>query len=505
MTLWPIFANRSPFALVILGLVAFVLNATLTALFPVTPAVHDEFSYLLAADTFRAGSLTLPSPAGAEHLVTPHVNVSPTRHTAYMPGHGMALAFGWQVFGAPIRGAWLLGALLSVAVAWALLGILPLRWALAGGALAAFHPGIAVYWNQTYFGGSLSACGGALILGALLRVVERPRLSAGMWLSVGMLSIVMSRPYVGFLSSIGVLFFLGRVWIRGTDESRQLLLNRVILPVVCVGILGGGCLLYYNRVLTGDPLQLPYALNAKAVGAYPNFIFQSSPPPVDRPDSIEAYQRLRAEDYYTKRSLGGFLTLSLTWIARLGRFYLVTGLLLVPLLGLLKAWRMRIVRRCVWLLMALGIAILPIKTVNPQYAAPAVVLVCLLVVVSARELLSMKRWRWALIPATPLLVASPFLVSIERQSRLVGEWFHRRAAIEESLSSSEGQHIVFVVYDETHDPLAEWVHNDADLARAKVVWARSLGAVKDRAFVADYPGRTEWYLRADVPSAELQR
>lgn len=485
------------FVIIGLALLAFCLSATLTAWLPVRATVHDEFSHLLAAETLCSGSLTLPTPRGVEHLESPHVNLKPTRHSAYPIGHGLALALGWGLLGEPIRGAWLLAAFLTATVTWALLSVLPLRWAALGGVLSAFHPGIAVYWNQTYFGGTLAAVGGALILGSMLRIAKKPQIVSGCWLGVGLLILANTRPYVSVLAAVLVMCLLLREWYRSKGVNRSKFLRGAVLPFFGIGALGVGFLLHHNETLTGDPFQLPYQLNSETYAAVPVFIFQDVPIAVDRPDSIDIYQRFRLEDYQSKNTLGGFFRLTLEWILRLGRFFLATGLLVLPLLGLRSAWRHSVVRGSVMLLALTGLALLPIKSVNPQYAAPAFALFCLVVMMSARELIAYKWMRWILAGVLVVYLASPFAVALARAVRTEDQPFHHRSQIGERLGQMDETHIVFVLYDETHDPLFEWVHNEADLDGSRVIWARSLGAGADRAFSQMYSGRRTWLLHAD--------
>ena len=55
-----------------------------------------------------------------------------------------------------------------------LFGCLPARWAAAGGVIAAFHYGLAPQWIDSYWGGALTAFGGALLFGALCRLKHAP-------------------------------------------------------------------------------------------------------------------------------------------------------------------------------------------------------------------------------------------------------------------------------------------------------------------------------------------
>src|SRR5260370_32355365 len=252
------------------------IRLMLLPLLPVpVPGIHDEFSYLLMADTFVHGRLANPPHPMWISFETFHVNWFPTYMSMYPPAQGLVLALG-QLLGHPWIGQLLVTAAMCSALCWALQAWLPPAWALLGGMLAVLRLGILSYWVNGYWSASVVALGGALVLGALPRIQKHSRARDATLMSLGLALMADSRPYEGLVFSIppaGAMI----LWLFRTRLTRRTLTHALVPIIILLSLFSAATGYYYYRVI-GSPFRMTYQVNRETYSTAPYFLLQQPPP-----------------------------------------------------------------------------------------------------------------------------------------------------------------------------------------------------------------------------------
>jgi hypothetical protein len=381
-------------AIILLAVAAILIRLLLLAYLPIpVPTVHDEFAHLLAADTFVHGHLANPTHPLWPFFDTIHVNQQPAYMSKYPPGQGAVLAVG-ELLGNPWFGVLLSVAGMCAAGLWMLQGWLPSRWALLGGVLMLARIGIASYWINSYWGGAVPAIGGALVVGALPRIMHFARARDALLLAAGASILANSRPFEGLLLCAPVMAILFWWLCSAKSPSWRVTLPRVVVPFCGLMLLCGFFIGYDNLRLTGSPLLMPEALNERTYSSSPDFVWQ-------RPRSPLHYANAQFEAFYNGWNLNfwasnrvnsfrGVVKHTGTIALKFAYFFLWPELC-VPLIALPWMVGDRSVRILLVLLGVSSLGWFSLVWFLPHYAAAATALIFCLIVQLIRHL---RHWKY---------------------------------------------------------------------------------------------------------------
>lgn len=471
------------------------------------PRYHDEFCYLLAADTFASGRITNPQHQLWQFFEAQQLLVRPTYMSKYPPAQSIVIALGFL-----LSNSWFFGVLLSfgimcAAIFWMARGFMPVRWALMAALMPIIHPGIGSYWSNSYWGGCVAAIGGALVFGAYARLSRNPSTAIAVVFAFGLLILANSRPFEGFVAALPTSVML--IYSLVTKKLLPLgaLCRRFILPASILAA-GSAGMLYYNYCITGSALQLPYFECQRQYAMVPMLNRQSlNPEPVyNNPQLRDFWVDCNMKDFNRLQTTSGWL--NEVFNHRLPEaFNFFVGIWFAPLAGAaflsLKDGRARVL----WVsIAAVSLAIAAETYFYCHYMAPITAPLYALLVQGFRHLRQIKLRKVAVgLASSRLIIAASLayflvgllLLPVARQlsdERTLNLW---RAKIMTQLAALPGNHLVIVHYAQGHNPRAEYVYNRADIDKSKVVWARDLGEEKNKKLLAYYNGRQVWLLDAD--------
>jgi hypothetical protein len=507
-------ARRKTLSVIVVGLLVLSLRVSLIPVLGIpAPRWNDEFSYLLAADTFAHGRVTNPTHPMWVHFESFHIIQQPTYMSMYAPAQGLLLAVGERL-GHPWIGQLLVTAAMCSALTWMLQGWLPPAWALLGGMLAMLRLGILSYWMNGYWSASVVALGGALVLGALPRVKKSSRPIHAVVLAIGLAILANSRPYEGLIFSIPIAGALA-IWIFGKDRPAvSVSLGRVALPIIFVLAVTGAATGYYYSRVTGSPFRMTYQVNRGTYATAPYFLWESPrPEPTYNHAVMRDFYRWELERFEGYHSLSG--AASRTWDKLEGTWKFYCGpLLTIPLLAFPWILRDRKMRSPLLAGTFFLLGLVVETWTLPHYVAPATGLIYLLLLQCMRHL---RLWRWrghqiglALVRAIPTIACAMVVLrvaAVAGHTQIEPAWPRGnldRVAITRQLEAVPGRHLVIVSYGPHHDVDWEWVYNAADIDNAKIVWARAMGPQEDEELLRYFHDREVWHLNGDDSPARLE-
>ncbi len=491
------------------GLLALVVRVALLPILGVpAPGGHDEFSYLLLADTFAHGRLSNPTHPLWVFFESFHTIQQPTYSSVYAPAQGLVLAAG-QLLGHPWIGELLVTALMCSAICWMLQGWLPAKWALYGATIALLRLAVLSYWMNGYWSTSLVAVGGALLLGALPRIQRHHRTGDALWLALGIAILANTRPYEGLVLAtiVGGALLL---WMLGPNgPAVRVSLGRIVAPAGAVLLVTALATGYFYYRVGGNPFRLTYQIDSRIYNPVPAFLWQppGALPAYNHATMRQFYERDLAEWLQHRAAFGDFTIYRMVhlYLLYLGPI-LAMLLLVVPFLLRDRGMRFALIAGALFFAALLGES-----WANPHYAAPATALLFLILAQCGRRLAVLKLFRFRVgrvaALAIPVSMAVALLASIswtDAQAAKEHSFYHgipERAALTKELRARPGKHLVIVTYAPTHDIESEWVYNGADIDGADIVWARDMGAEKNRALLGYFRGRAIWRITVDDKTA----
>lgn len=508
-------ARKPGRAILLVMLAALAGRAALLPIIPVPrPWVHDEFSYLLAGETYALGRVTNKPAPMWPHFESVHILQQPTYMSMYPPAQGLFLAAGEKLAAQPWIGVWISVVAMSGAICWMLQAWLPAPWPLIGGLLTVIRWGIFSYWINSYWGGAVPAFAGALVAGSLPRLLRGGRLRHSIILGLGLALLANSRPYEGLVFSATALLTFGiwavrrGVWIK-LAKPGMVGAFLLVLAVTSVGML------YYNWRVTAAVLKLPYVADREQYGIAPLFLLAGlKREPQYHSASLRRVYEAEVKLYKKGRSEAGIpealSKLKDFWIFYFGPLLTIPIAFLFQHSKFLKNDREKFF---VFVIVILICALLVEVWFYPHYASPALAVIVALILQGMRVL---RGWRWKEKPSGLFLVraipaACLLMCAIPAGAAGFGlhldywplQWYGgspdiiQPPSLTARVTEDHKKALIFVRYGPNHDVGQEWVYNKPDIHKARVVWAREIDPVSDAALIRKMPNRSVWLFEPD--------
>jgi hypothetical protein len=441
------------------------------------PNIHDEFSYLLASDTFAHGRLTNPTPPFWHHFEGFYVLLQPTFQSRFGAAQPLFMALGQRVTGTPRTGILLSMALAAASLCWMLQAYLPAEWALLGGLLAVVRISWFSYFGNAYWGGSVAILGGCLLFGAAARVARKAQARDGVLMALGLLLLANSRPFEGALISLPVCLYTVRILLRKRTKAG------VWIPGMAVLLTGAACTGYYLHRVTGH-FAFPWTVYWRQWSICPPFL-------LGKPNDSVHYQftdqLIYNRDhemlpYVTSRTPGDFLAEVMVKAIYQWTFFFFPALTLT-LIGLIPTWRARKSKVLVYTLVFGCLGFLCETWLQAHYVAVASGIVYLILLNGLRWMRVRARENAAWLKLLRGTLAAVVVMLFIRLMVVPGNTFPPSWAsqagdipcyldINRIMDAKPGRHLVMVRYGADHFWGYSWINNGYDIPTQHVIWAR---------------------------------
>jgi hypothetical protein len=322
-----------------------------------------------------------------------------------------------------------------------------------------------------------------------------------------------------------VAFVLARWLFVGKNRpAPAVLFRRAALPLALL-LAVFAWMAYYDARAFGNPLTPPYQLDRAQYAVEPYWIWQAP-----KPEPLYRHKVMR--DFYIQAELpvvtnfrtpAGFVTQNLLKPVTILRFF--AGFALLPPLIMLR--RVLMDRRTRFFVLSgvvLSAGMFLEIVLLPHYLAPFTAALYVLGLQCMRHL---RVWKLEAKPvgatAVRLLVLTCVAVAPIRAwakplhlalsdwppSAWTANWYgpgplgDPRARVEKSLKQLPGNQLAIVRYAPDHDPVWEWVYNDAEIENSKVIWAREMDAADNLKLIRHYKDRKVWLVEPDNNPPEI--
>ena len=474
------------------------------------PSGVDDFGYLLLGDTLAHFRLANPPHTFNRFFETDYVLQEPTYSSQYPLGQGLVLALG-RLVSEPWAGVLLSEAVFCALAYWMFCGWVERRWAIVGAVIVICQFGPLSPWMNSYFGGAVAASAGCLVFGALPRLQAHPGSRAhAIALGGGLGLAFLARPFESTLLALSTAIFM---FVMIPKERWAKLIRTTAMAGAPAVIL----FLLHNHAVTGNWLTLPYMLNRYQYGVPATFTFQENPLPhraltVEQRLIYQAQVRVHGEGTDTpRRYLSRFVSRIPVYRFFFDPVLFIAVIAFIPAL-LQKKWQWIVITIVIFMV---GTTFYP--HFYPHYIAP---LTSLFVLITVIGLCRLHQWQPWIARTVVLVYIGQFLFLYGVHLYGDQQWMIRtahparyinwgdpqgRIAIKRQLQETPGNHLVFIQPALPQYRFISWMQNEADIDRARIVWARDLGASENEQLRQYYPNRSVWLLKTETMPPKLEQ